>query len=214
MPIDLAALLAPSSCAVLTHELQVSVVGPGAVLGGLAAEAAKVFPAVRRLLAGARSAGVPVVHNTAGPAAVPSAPPNSPLASALARRRGEGPGGPPDPALFRVVDDIGPERGDIVLERHHGMSAFPDTELEAVLKLLGVRTIVATGVSLNVGIIALTVDAVSRGYRVVVATDAVAGATPEYGAAVIEHSLAPLATRLTVDEILAVWAGLPPRATT
>jgi nicotinamidase-related amidase len=208
MPIDLSEMLAPPSCAVLTHELQESVVGEGAPLRALVAEATLTFPAVRRLLAGARAAGAPIVHNTAGPPAVPTAPPNSPLASAMARLRSEADttaGGAA--AAASVVAAIGPDPSDYIVERHHGMSAFPGTELDAVLRALRVETIVATGVSLNLGIIALAADAVSLGYRVVVATDAVAGTPRDYGQAVIDNTLAVLATRLTVDRILAVWAG-------
>jgi biuret amidohydrolase len=210
MPIDLADLLAPRSCAVLTHELQESVVGEGAPLQALVAEATPTFPAVRRLLAGARAAGAPVVHNTMGAPAVPNAPPNSPLASALARRRTET-GTADDGEGAAVIAAINPEPSDYVVERHHGMAAFPGTELDSVLRALRVETIVAAGVSLNLGIIALAADAVSLGYRVVVATDAVAGTPKAYGQAVIDNTLAVLATRLTVDDILAVWAGGPER---
>lgn len=206
MPIDLARLLEPTSCAVLTHELQESVVGEAAPLQALVAEATPTFPAVRRLLVGARAAGAPVVHNTAGAPAVPTAPPNSPLASALAKRRADA-GSESDERGVDVIAAIGPEASDYVVERHHGMAAFPGTELDSVLRELRVETIVATGVSLNLGIIALAADAVSLGYRVVVATDAVAGTPKEYGQAVIANTLAVLATRLTVDQILAVWAG-------
>jgi biuret amidohydrolase len=206
MPIDLTALLAPPGCAVLTHELQVSVVGEDAPLVALVAEVTPTFPAVRRLLAGARAAGAPVVHNIAGPLAVPTAPPNSPMASAMARLRPEG-DTPADGTGTAVVAAIGPAPSDYIVERHHGMSAFPGTELDSVLRALRVETIVATGVSLNLGIIALAADAVSLGYKVVVATDAVAGVPGDYGRAVIANTLGVLATRLTVDEILAVWAG-------
>jgi nicotinamidase-related amidase len=208
MPIDLGQLLAPPSCAVITHELQESVLGEGAQLQALVAEATPTLPAVRRLLAGARAAGAPVVHNTMGPSAVPSEPPNSPLASAMARGRGDATraGDAGDARGAEVLVAIGPDSSDYVVERHHGMSAFPGTELDAVLRSLRIGTIVAAGVSLNLGIIALAADAVSLGYRVVVATDAVAGTPKDYGQAVIDNTLAVLATRLTVDEILAVWA--------
>ena len=72
-----------------------------------------------------------------------------------------------------------------MISRHHGVSPFSGTELDAVLRRLGVRSIVACGVSLNVGILGLTIEAVSLGYRVAVATDAVAGVPVEYGRAVL-----------------------------
>jgi len=199
MPIDLDDLLDPASCAVLTHELQASIVGESTSLPLLAEQTRPIFEPTRLLLAGARAAGVPVVHNVKGDDAVPDARPNSPLASAMARM-----GAATDP---RVIADIGPEASDITIERHHGVSAFPGTELDAVLRLLGVDTIVATGVSVNVGIFALTVDAVSRGYRVVVATDAVSGTPADYAQAVLDNSLSVLATQLTTQQILDIWSS-------
>ena len=69
----------------------------------------------------------------------------------------------------------------------------------------GVTTIVAVGVSLNVAIPNLVMDAVNKGYRVVLPRDAVAGYPAEYGTAVIENSLSLLATVTTTDELLATW---------
>ena len=55
------------------------------------------------------------------------------------------------------------------------------TDLDAILRNLGVTTIVAVGVSLNVAIPNLVMDAVNAGYRVVLPRDAVAGIPAEYG---------------------------------
>ena len=43
---------------------------------------------------------------------------------------------------------------------------------------MGVTTVIATGVSLNVGILGLCLSAADLGYRVVVPTDAVVGVPP------------------------------------
>jgi len=71
---------------------------------------------------------------------------------------------------------------------------------------LGVRTVVATGVSVNVGILSIVMGAVDLGYEAVVVTDAVAGIPAAYTQSVIDNTLAALATRVTSDEIVAVWA--------
>ena len=42
--------------------------------------------------------------------------------------------------------------------------------------------------------------------KVALVTDAVAGVPREYADAVIEHTLAPLATRVTAAEVVTVWA--------
>jgi biuret amidohydrolase len=70
---------------------------------------------------------------------------------------------------------------------------------------LGVSTIVAVGVSLNIAIPNLVMDVVNKGYRVVLPRDAVAGYPAEYGTAVIDNSLSLLATVTSTDELLASW---------
>lgn len=205
MPVDLKEMLAPASTAVLVMEMQRSTVGDLTALPALrqAVEEAGVLPQIRELLGVARLAGVAVLHCTVGPDAVPAAPPNYPGAAAIAKRRGssvDAPGGA-DP-----VPEVGAAPSDLIVTRHHGVSPFTGTELDAILRRAGVQSVVACGVSLNVGILGMTIEAVSLGYRVAVATDAVAGVPLEYGRAVLDNSLPFLATRLTVAELASVWA--------
>ena len=87
----------------------------------------------------------------------------------------------------------------------HGVSPMNATGLDPVLRNLGVRTIVATGVSVNVALTNLVFDAVNAGYQVVVPRDAVAGLPPAYVDAVFENTLSLLATVTTAADILAVW---------
>jgi len=62
-------------------------------------------------------------------------------------------------------------------------------------------------VSLNVGVLGAVIEAVGLGYEVSVPTDAVAGVPGDYGAAVLRHSLTPLALLATVDELSGLWRG-------
>ncbi len=48
------------------------------------------------------------------------------------------------------------------------MSPFTGTSLDTWLRSLGVETVVATGVSVNLGVLGLAIEAVNLGYRVVV----------------------------------------------
>ncbi|HMC53436.1 MAG TPA: cysteine hydrolase [Acidimicrobiales bacterium] len=205
MPIDLGSLLAPEHSAVLTMELQQGVVGDLAVLPELAAQvrAGEVIAHAARLVSHARRAGVPVVHCTAEfrPDRAGS-PVNSPIMAALAK-------GPPGMVVgspsASLVPELGPEPGDFVSSRLHGVSPFTGTSLDMLLRSLGIRTVVATGVSLNIALIGLAIEAVNLGYSVAIVTDAVAGVPPEYAAAVLDNTLAMLATRVTVDDVLSVW---------
>ena len=92
-----------------------------------------------------------------------------------------------------------------VVTRWHGLTPFQGTELDQLLRNLGVRTVVATGVSVNIGILGLTIEAVNAGYQVVIAREAVTGTPDEYVAAVMDHTLKLLATLAPVDDVVAVW---------
>src|SRR4029079_17729755 len=95
---------------------------------------------------------------------------------------------------------------DIVVSRMHGMTPFTSTSLDQILRNLGVRTVVATGVSVNLGVFGMALTALDLGYQVVIPTDAVAGVPREYADAVLEHSLSLIATLATADELLSIWS--------
>ena len=80
------------------------------------------------------------------------------------------------------------------------------TQLDSMLRNLGVTTIVGVGVSLNLGIFNLTLDAVNRGYFTVLPRDAVAGVPLEYGEACSTNSLGLLATLTTTQALLDAWS--------
>ena len=89
------------------------------------------------------------------------------------------------------------------------MSPFTGTALDVTLRNLGITTVVATGVSVNLAIFGLAIEAVNLGYQVVLPTDCVAGVPAGYAKDVIRHSLALLATRTTADDLVALWDGSP-----
>ena len=203
MKIPLAALAAPGHTAVVTQECQGAVVGPDAGLRLLADEARReAIPNIARLLPAARTAGVHVVH-------------------CLVQRRPDGLGSNHNAKIFRLgTDDVaiapgtpgaellpelGPEPTDLVLRRWHGIGPMGGTDLDAVLRNLGVSTIVAVGVSVNVAITNLVIDAVNAGYNVVLPRDAVAGIPADYADAVIDNTLSLLATLTTTDDLIEAW---------
>jgi len=193
---------APIPVAVLTMELQRGVMGDLASFPALAEAAAAVgVPSnAGRLVKAARSLGVPVVHLTAefradraGSAA------NTPLHSAVLRRVDhllEG------TDAVEVIPEIGPESVDLIIPRRHGVSPFSGTSLDAVLRNLGVQTVIVSGVSVNLGVLGLCIEAVNLGYQVVVATDAVCGIPQAYADQVLAETIALIATLGTTDEVL------------
>jgi nicotinamidase-related amidase len=202
MPPELSDLVGAAQAAVVTMELQRGVVGDLSSFPDLAeaVERIGVIAHTARLTTAARAAGVPVVHCTAGfRADRRGSPQNAPLISALLRR--------PEHLLdatdaVALVPALGVHPDDLVSHRHHGVSPFSGTTLDPTLRALDISTVIATGVSLNLGIIGLAVEAVNLGYRVVVATDAVAGVPAAYADDVLHHTLRLVATLATVDDIV------------
>lgn len=206
MALDLDVLLDPARTAIVTSEVQQGVVGEPSALPALAEAAQReMVPNLGRLLPVARAAGVQVVHCTA-------------------YRRADGRGANANARLFLgvrkspvpllpgtsavdVVPELGPELDDLVLTRTHGLSPMAGTDLDPVLRNLGIRTVVVTGVSVNVAITNLVMDAVNRGYDVVLPRDAVCGIPQEYADAVIDQTLSLLAAVVTTDDLIARWKG-------
>jgi nicotinamidase-related amidase len=112
----------------------------------------------------------------------------------------------PGSDAVKVPDAIGVDPRDVLLPRYHGLGPMTGTQLDSMLRNCGVTTIVGVGVSLNVGMFNLVLDAVNRGYQIVLPRDCVAGVPPEYGDLVLEHSLSLLATVVSVDQVLDAWA--------
>lgn len=207
MPFDVRAAVDPAHTALLTVEVQEGVVGDASAVPELAAAAEPALPRIAALAAAARGVGVPVVHCTVDARADGmGANRNTRLFAALAKHalaRGAPGGGQvrrgvPHPA-------IGPHGDDVVLGRLHGVSPMTGTSLDPVLRNLGVRTVVVTGVSVNVAVTGLVFEAVNHGYQVVLPRDAVAGVDAAYVEAVVERTLSMLATITTTDDLLAAW---------
>jgi len=105
-----------------------------------------------------------------------------------------------------LVPPLSIEADDLVSRRLHGVSPFTGTDLDTWLRNLGVGTVVATGVSVNLGILGLAIEAVNLGYQVVVVRDAVAGIPTDYAQAVLTNTLPLISTLTTVDALLSAWS--------
>ncbi len=194
MPIDLNQLLHPRHTAIVTIECQRGVIGPETSLPALAAAVAEIglVPRVARLLDTARQVGSPVLHGLAlkrpdgGGKTV-----NCRLFAATRRREG----GPlVGSRAAELVAEFGPAESDYQVARYHGVTLFHDSELDSILRSLGVKTVVLVGVSLNIAITGTTIEAVNRGYQVVLPRDGVVATPPEYGEALLQNTLSLLAT--------------------
>ena len=97
---------------------------------------------------------------------------------------------------------------DIVVPRLHGMTPFTSTSLDQILRNLGIRTVVVTGASVNLGVFGMALSALDLGYQVVIPRDAVVGVPREYAEAVLDNSLSLIATLVTADEVLETWSAV------
>jgi nicotinamidase-related amidase len=209
MPVDLNTLLEPSRCAVVTSELQNGVLGPTALFPELAAVARPRIPAMTRVVDAARAAGVPVIHATVYRRAdTRGANTNARLFAAALKsaRREDVEDLLPGSKAAAVIDEIGLLDTDIELPRYHGLGPMYDSGLAAVLRNLGTRTVIPVGLSVNVAITNLVMDAVNAGFAVVLPRDAVAGVPAAYAEAVLDNTLAVLAALTTSTDLAAVWS--------
>jgi nicotinamidase-related amidase len=197
-------LLAPEQCALVILECQRGVVGDLSGLPELADNAQNgMLQAIAELARIGREAGVSIIH-------------------CIAERRSDGRGANTNARLFQhmrrvenplvsgsdaaeIVPEISVDERDIVLSRLHGLSPFHGTELDSILRNLGVRTLVGVGVSVNVGVQNFTFDAVNGAYQVVIPRDAVAGFPESYVDSVFEHTLAAISTIVQSRKIIEIW---------
>lgn len=203
-------LITSGHAAVLTMELQEGVVGSQALMQTLVEEvdALGVRDVAARLCRAARQHGVPVVH-------------------CVAENRSDGLGGSDNCAVFALnnrlrrdtgstpidigtpgaalIAELGPEPADIVVSRLHGLTPFTQTSLDQILRNLKVDTIIVTGVSINIGILGTVISAVDLGYNVVLVRDGVCGVPRHYAEAVLEHTMALLATVVHSEDVIAAW---------
>jgi nicotinamidase-related amidase len=151
-----------------------------------------IIPAISELAAAFRKAGAPVIHSHLVPRddwqgfSV-----NCALAAILKRigmvREGH-PGSQAHPGFL-------PEPDDFVVRRKTGVTSFHGTEIDALLRAMRIQTVVIVGVSTNVAVQGSTIEAVNRGYNVVIPADCVAGVGD--GQWYVLESMLPLLATIT-----------------
>lgn len=200
----------PKTTALLSMEMQRGVVGDLSRIETLvgAVKDDQLIENIAALMHVARGVCVPVVHCNAqfradrrGSAA------NCPMLSNAMKNPDQILEGSPQ---AQIVPQLGPDAADFIFLRYHGVSPFSGTSLDVTLRNLGVKTIVATGVSVNIGVFGLCLEAVNLGYRVILPRDCVTGFPADYADAVIRNSLAQLCTVTTSSVVAAAWADIDP----
>ena len=205
---ELTDLVNPEHTVVITMEVQRGVIGDLSSFPELqsAAEDAGVLSNGPTICNAAREAGGRVLHATAtNRADNAGSTANCRMLAASQKINQLGAGLIENTEGVELVSSFGPEPADIVVPRLHGLTPFTSTSLDQIVRNLDGRTIVALGVSLNIGVLGLAMSAVDLGYQVVIPTDAVAGVPLEYGQSILEGSLSLLATLTTTEDLIQTW---------
>ena len=170
--------------------------------------AQRILPVQRRLVAGARQGGVPVIFLVSEYAS-----PNnwylSPTFVAQARRRWNGrhttfPVCPRGTFGADFFAGLRPQPGDAVVWKHRP-DGFIDTDLDTILRSRGIRSLVVAGMTTEVCVESTVRHAFCRDYTCFVPRDAVAAYDPEMH----EHALRALdrffAEVVDAAQVLEAW---------
>jgi nicotinamidase-related amidase len=193
--------------ALLTVECQTAILDPDLAQFKSLAEAVvarRVLPRIAALAQLCRAAQIPVIHCT-----LRTEPQTTPVrAVCLLQRLMHG-----MPLLRRenplsgLHPDLGIHSGDIVCDRSHGVTAFHDSGLEAMLRALGIETILLTGVSTDLAIPGTTIEAINRMFKVIVPEDCTAGSSLSVHNHAVGHLLPLIATVTCSDAVAQHLAG-------
>jgi nicotinamidase-related amidase len=202
MPLDVSSHVDPARTAVVNMECQENLLGPGSVLPGLAraAEAIGLIPNLANLFTAARRVGVRIYYCTDerrrdgfGFAR------NTMVALRMVGDTdGSGGHGP-------VMTEIEPQAPDVVFRREQGLTGFYATGLDPYLRNTGVTTVIITGVSLNIAVLGTAIEAMNRGYTVVVPDDCVASDPAEYAETAMRYTMRNIAFVVPSRTIIACW---------
>lgn len=133
----------------------------------------EVVQECRQLLAAGRAAGIPVIYTrmVQRPDSADATPRMRRLLASVTRD-----GAPPLPApradAAEIMDEVAPGPGDIVIDKPR-WDAFHYTELDPVLRNLGVQRLIIAGLQTNVCVETTARVAMMRNFEVAVPEDAV-----------------------------------------
>jgi ureidoacrylate peracid hydrolase len=203
--------IAPQHTAVLVVDMQNDWVAPGGILSKEGREPTAAQKMAQRLPAfidAARSAGALVVfvrnvYSTEGNAYLS----DSWLEQAARKRPGGYTAIPvcaPNSWEADYYGDVCPKDGDLVVTKHR-YSAFYNTDLDTILRVHGIRTVVMTGVGTNVCVETTAREAFVRDYYVVIVRDATAAHTKEDHEATLKNIDRFFGEVSSIEDLCTIW---------
>jgi len=110
-------------------------------------------------------------------------------------------------ANVRVVPDLAPQPGELVVTKHY-YDGFNGTTLDAALRARGVTHLVLTGTMTDICVLATVIGGMNREYRMTVVEDATATLWPEIQRAtldIIRRAYARVLTSKQIAEEIGRW---------
>ncbi|MDP2662488.1 MAG: cysteine hydrolase [Dehalococcoidia bacterium] len=102
---------------------------------------------------------------------------------------------------------ISPEPGEVVVTKHR-FSAFVGTDLDLVLRSMGIKTLLLSGVATNVCVESTARDGYQLDYYIVFLEDCAANTSRELHNATLENIRRYFGVVTTSEDVLNVWKGL------
>lgn len=150
-----------------------------------------------RLLAAARSAGLPVIHVTVGfRPGYPEISPRNRLFSGLRDTGLAAPGSEPT----KIHETLQPRKTEPVVVKHR-VGAFTATDLERLLRAQGIETLVMAGVTTSGVVLSTLRQAFDLDYELFVVEDACADAETDVHGVLLEKVIPPHAIVISTEQV-------------
>ena len=102
-----------------------------------------------------------------------------------------------------ICDELKPVVGDIVVEGKRGLDTFVSTNLDFMLRSIGVKTVILGGFLTNCCVESTMRSAYENGYEVITVTDMVAATSEAAHANALEHNFPMFSKPMPTSDVLA-----------
>jgi len=102
-----------------------------------------------------------------------------------------------------IVDDLAPQKGDIVIEGKRGLDTFASTNLDFILRSKGIKTVVIGGFLTNCCVESTMRTAYEHGFEVITLTDCCAATSSEAHVNALKNDFPMFSKPMPSSEVIA-----------